>query len=83
MPKSMICRMKPVVSLQQKIPKVREYAELKLSDGTVMSGYVFVDATARIQDLLNDTTPFMPFIDDSETIHLLNKTAIVKVRPFD
>ena len=48
-----------------------------------MSSFVFVDETAGIQDLLNDSTPFMPFIDDSETIHLLNKTAIVKVLPFD
>ena len=42
-----------------------------------------MDARARIQDLLNDGTPFMPFINDSETTHLLDKTAIVKVRPFD
>ena len=69
--------------MQQKIPKVREYAELKLSDGTIMSGYVFVDATARIQDLLNDDAAFMPFIDQDKTIHLLNKSAIVKIKPFD
>ena len=69
--------------MQKKIPKVREYAELKLSDGTIMSGYVFVDATAHIQDLLNDDAAFMPFIDQNETIHLLNKSAIVKIRPFD
>jgi hypothetical protein len=75
--------MKSGLAMQQTLPKVREYAELKLSDGTVMSGYVFVDATARIQDLLNDSAHFMPFIDDTETIHLLNKAAIVRVRPFD
>ena len=69
--------------MHQKVPKVREYDELKLSDGTVLSGYVFVDATARIQDLLNDEAAFMPFIDQDETIHLLNKAAIVKIRPFD
>lgn len=69
--------------MQQKVPKVREYAELKLSDWTVLNGYVFVDATARIQDLLNDEAAFMPFIDQDETIHLLNKAAIVKIRPFD
>lgn len=75
--------MRAVANMQQKIPKVREYAELTLSDGTVMSGYVFVDATARIQDLLNDEAAFMPFIDQDETIHLLNKAAIVRIRPFD
>ena len=75
--------MRATANMQQKIPKVREYAELKLSDGTIMSGYVFVDATARIQDLLNDDAAFMPLIDQDKTIHLLNKSAIVKIKPFD
>ena len=75
--------MRTAMNMQHKVPKVREYAELKLSDGTVLSGYVFVDATARIQNLLNDDAAFMPFFDQDETIHLLNKTAIVKIGPFD
>ena len=49
--------MRPALNAHQKIPKVREYAELTLTDGTVLSGYVFVDATARIQDLLNGSEP--------------------------
>jgi hypothetical protein len=49
--------MRPALNAHQKIPKVSEYAELTLTDGTVLSGYVFVDATARIQDLLNDSAP--------------------------
>ena len=75
--------MRPALNAHQKIPKVREYAELTLTDGTVLSGYVFVDATARIQDILNDSAPFMPFIDNSETVHLVNKIAIVRIQPFD
>lgn len=75
--------MRNALNAHQKIPKVREYAELTLSDGMVLSGYVFVDATARIQDLLNDNAPFMPFIDNSETVHLINKMAIVRIQPFD
>ena len=66
-----------------KIPKIRQYAEISLSDGSMLTGYVFVEATARIQDLLNNGAPFMPFIDESETVHLLNKGAIVRVWPFD
>ncbi|WP_295799321.1 hypothetical protein [uncultured Microbulbifer sp.] len=54
-----------------------------MSDGIVLNGYVFVEATSRIQDLLNDGNPFMPFVDDTETVHLLNKTAIVRVVPYD
>jgi hypothetical protein len=66
-----------------KIPKVREYAEITLSDGTVMTGFVFVEATSRILDLLNQDPPFFPLIDKEERIHLVNKHMIVHVRPFD
>ena len=66
-----------------KIPKVREYAQLTMTDGSVLTGYVFVEATSRIQDVLNGDTQFIPFIDDKEEILLLNKTSIMKVRPFD
>lgn len=75
--------MRNALNAHQKIPKVREYAELSLTDGTILTGYVFVEATARIQDLLNNSTPFMPFIDQNETVHLVNKQAIVRIQPFD
>ena len=65
------------------IPKIKEFAELTLDDGVVLKGYVFVDATARIQDLLNDPTPFFPFIDETDNIHLINKSVIVRARPYD
>ena len=54
-----------------------------MSDGAVLTGYVFVEATSRIQDVLNGETQFIPFIDDSEEILLLNKASIMKVRPYD
>jgi hypothetical protein len=66
-----------------KIPKVREHAQLTMTDGAVLTGYVFVEATSRIQDVLNGDTQFIPFIDDNEEILLLNKASIMKVRPFD
>ncbi len=66
-----------------KIPKVREYAQIKMSDGIVLTGYMFVDATARIQDVLNSVGDFLPFVDENEVILLLNKSSIVHVRPFD
>lgn len=66
-----------------KIPKVREYVELRLGDGSVMKGYVFIEATSRIQDLLNTDLRFFPFIDENERIHLLNKEWVKIVRPFD
>jgi len=66
-----------------KIPKVREHAQLSMTDGTILTGYVFVEATSRIQDVLNGETQFIPFIDENEEILLLNKTSIMQVRPFD
>ena len=66
-----------------RIPKVREYAQIELSDGAVMNGYVFVEATLRIQDVLNSAAPFIPFVDEEDVVHLINKSAIVRVRPYD
>jgi hypothetical protein len=54
-----------------------------MTDGAILTGYVFVEATSRIQDVLNGETQFIPFIDDNEEILLLNKASIMKVRPFD
>lgn len=69
---------------QSRVPKVREYAEITLMDGSTLTGYVFVDATARIQDLLNGPNAFFPFVDaTSERIMLLNKSSIMHVRPHD
>jgi hypothetical protein len=68
---------------QARVPKVREYAEITLMDGSTLTGYVFVDATARIQDLLNGPNAFFPFVDQSERIMLLNKASIMHVRPHD
>ncbi|HEY4136028.1 MAG TPA: hypothetical protein VGO34_12535 [Alphaproteobacteria bacterium] len=66
-----------------KIPKIREHAELTLSDGQTLAGHVFIDATSRIQDLLNSEPRFFPFIDDKNQIHLINKAWVMLVRPYD
>ncbi|MBK19769.1 MAG: hypothetical protein CMM52_13125 [Rhodospirillaceae bacterium] len=73
----------PPRSGMPKIPKIREYAQVKMSDGSVMTGYVFVEATSRIQDVLNSATQFIPFVDENEVILLLNKASISHLRPFD
>ena len=48
-----------------------------------MKGYFFVEATVRIQDLLNGDREFLPFIDEEEQVHLVNKQRIVSIRPYD
>ncbi|MEW5703560.1 MAG: hypothetical protein AB1781_03100 [Pseudomonadota bacterium] len=66
-----------------KIPKIREYIEITLQDGKVLKGHVFIEATMRIQDLLNDSHRFFPFLDEAEQMHLISKAAVAHVRPHD
>ncbi len=65
------------------IPKVGEYGQIQLVNGTVMKGHIFVEATSRIQDVLNKLAPFMPLIDEGAVVHTINKSAVMKVRTFD
>lgn len=66
-----------------RVPKVKEYAVLTLGDATIMKGHVFIEATSRIQDLLNEELPFFPFVDEDNNIHLVNKQWVMRVRPHD
>ncbi len=67
----------------QHTPKVRQYAEITMIDGVILSGYVFVEATSRISDLLDNGMPFMPFVDSQEQIQLIQKSAIIRIKPYD
>lgn len=65
------------------IPKIRVRAEVTLTDGTHVDGHVFIEATSRIQDLLNADEPFFAFVDSEGVLHLINKMSVVQVRPHD
>ena len=65
------------------IPKVRVRAEVSMTDGTNLDGHVFIEATSRIQDLLNAEEPFFAFVDNGGERHLINKMSVVQVRPHD
>lgn len=65
------------------IPKVRVRADLVLQGGKSINGLVFVEATSRIQDLLNAPEPFFPFVDEGGIVHLINKSAVVQITPHD
>jgi hypothetical protein len=66
-----------------KIPKVREHVRMTLTNGEELLGCVFIEATTRIQDLLNNDAHFIPFIDDREALRLINKASILQVLPID
>ena len=65
------------------IPKVRVRAEVTMTDGTLLDGHVFIEATSRIQDLLNAEDPFFAFVDSGGALHLINKMSVVQVVPHD
>jgi len=64
-----------------KVPKVRVHADVSLQDGTQFRGQVFVEATSRIQDVMNSPEPFFPFVDEGGTVHLINKSSVVQLTP--
>ncbi|MEH6754967.1 MAG: hypothetical protein V7788_12450 [Alphaproteobacteria bacterium] len=66
-----------------KVPKVRVHADVSLQDGTQFRGQVFVEATSRIQDVMNSPEPFFPFVDEGGTVHLINKSSVVQLTPHD
>ncbi len=66
-----------------KVPKVRVPADVCLQNGAQYTGQVFVEATTRIQDLLNSPEPFFPFIDQNGKVHLINKSSVVHLTPHD
>lgn len=68
-----------------KIPKVKEPVTVELMDGSRLNGHMFIDATSRIQDVLNGDTQFFPFLtteaDGRSEITIINKGAVKTVRP--
>lgn len=65
------------------IPKVKVRADIALVDGTVLRGHVFLEATTRVQDMVNAPAPFFPFVDETGVVRLINKSAIAQIRPYD
>jgi hypothetical protein len=57
------------------------YTELDLADDLRLTGYMFVEATSRIQDVLNNELAYFAVIDDQERVLIVNKAAAI--RPFD
>ncbi len=64
-----------------KIPKVKEYARVTLTNNKVIFGFFFIEATSRIQDVLNSETGFFPFITENNELYLLNKIHVLNVEP--
>ncbi len=55
---------------------------LVMVDGTALEGSLFISAQERVQDLLNDPKPFMPFRTGDGTVLIVNKASISVCQPF-
>ncbi len=64
-------------------PKSKVQVELVLSDGTALKGSLFLSVQQRILDSLNDERAFVPFEDAENVLTVLNKSAIIHIKPID
>ena len=56
---------------------------LVLVDGSTLEGSLFLAATERLQDLLNDTKAFLPFRSADQSMLMINKGSISVCQPID
>ncbi len=64
-----------------RITKDRLKVDLTLSDGSAVTGFVFVGKRERLVDMLNDQRQFVPVERMDGTLVMLNKGAILRAQP--
>jgi hypothetical protein len=55
--------------------------ELVMTDGTALSGSVFIGLDERVQEMLNDPKPFFPLRLDNKDVLLINKQLVAICKP--
>ena len=65
-----------------RIPMVQTRVLIEFVDGTSVDTHLYMSATGRIQDILNDERLFIP-VDVNGRIELVNKNQIRRVLPHD
>ncbi|WP_417519792.1 hypothetical protein [Minwuia sp.] len=65
------------------IPKVRVPVMLAFADGTALDGNVYILATERVLDMLNQHEHFFPLELSDGDIHLISKREVLWVKPHD
>ena len=65
----------------QKITKTRLEVEIRLDDGEVLTGNLFVSPQGRLSDMMNDERRFLPFETGDGTFMMLKKDACRSVTP--
>ncbi|MCB9946943.1 MAG: DnaJ domain-containing protein [Rhodospirillaceae bacterium] len=64
-----------------RIQKERAQVAIKLTDGTVVSGFLFLSRRERLVDMLNDQRRFVPVQREDGSLVMLNKLSIQRVEP--
>ena len=63
--------------------KVKTEVELVLTDGTVLSGEMFMHADQRVLDIVNDDLKFVPFASFDGPVKVINKAMIAHITPVE
>ena len=66
-------------SNDRRVNKNSRIVRLKVSDGSVIKGRIFLDADERVIDMLNDERDFIPFEDEASAIFCVNKNQIIGI----
>ena len=62
------------------VKKARYPVTLKLMDGEIVDGFVYMQVDERLVDMLNDDRSFVPFEDGDREMHVINKSSISKIK---
>jgi len=63
----------------QQVPKLRHEIIVKMSDGHVFCGRIFIGFNERALDVINDTRPFIPIELENNQIIIIAKTQIMMI----
>ncbi len=61
-------------------PTIKVEVELGLSDGTTLTGHLFISPTERILETLNDPRAFLPFEGSDVRVRVLSKSIITSIK---
>ncbi len=71
------------IVVPSRIMKHKVEVEVVFTDGTRLSGSVYVGQSQRVLDLLNDTDPFFPLMQDDGEVLLIAKSSLAVCKPLD
>jgi hypothetical protein len=62
------------------IKKDKRPVVVKLVDGEITAGFVYLQVGERLVDMMNDERQFLPFEADDRDMFVINKVSISKIK---